>query len=81
MLRMDHRAGEVLDARELRCESGVVVVLQSGAGVRRVRRLPAIALPALLRRFPTLTLAVPETALRFRQGSTVYGVEALPVAW
>ncbi|MFJ4324347.1 cytochrome P450 [Streptomyces tricolor] len=40
-----------------------------------------IALPALLRRFPTLTLAVPETALRFRQGSTVYGVEALPVAW
>ncbi|MCG0062326.1 MULTISPECIES: hypothetical protein [Streptomyces] len=46
-----------------------------------MRRLPAIALPALLRRFPTLTLAVPETALRFRQGSTVYGVEALPVAW
>ncbi|MEU3414085.1 cytochrome P450 [Streptomyces sp. NPDC006658] len=40
-----------------------------------------IALPALLRRFPTLGLAVPETALRFRQGSTVYGVEALPVTW
>ncbi|MFE5586377.1 cytochrome P450 [Kitasatospora sp. NPDC056531] len=40
-----------------------------------------IALPALLRRFPTLRLAVPEAALRFRQGSTVYGVEALPVTW
>ncbi|MGW2953372.1 cytochrome P450 [Streptomyces eurythermus] len=40
-----------------------------------------IALPALLRRFPTLALAVPETALRFRRGSTIYGVEALPVTW
>ncbi|MFJ4677740.1 MULTISPECIES: cytochrome P450 [unclassified Kitasatospora] len=40
-----------------------------------------IALPALLRRFPALRLAVPETALRFRRGSTVYGVEQLPVAW
>ncbi|MFI9424251.1 cytochrome P450 [Streptomyces achromogenes] len=40
-----------------------------------------IALPALLRRFPTLALAVPETDLRFRRGSTVYGVEALPVTW
>ncbi|MFE0381637.1 cytochrome P450 [Streptomyces inhibens] len=40
-----------------------------------------IALPALLRRLPTLRLAVPEAALRFRQGSTVYGVEALPVTW
>ncbi|MFI0900017.1 cytochrome P450 [Streptomyces sp. NPDC020983] len=39
------------------------------------------ALPALLRRFPTLRLAVPESELRFRTGSTVYGVEALPVAW
>ncbi|WP_148591290.1 cytochrome P450 [Streptomyces sp. WAC01526] len=40
-----------------------------------------IALPSLIRRFPTLRLAVPEAALRFRQGSTVYGVEALPVTW
>ncbi|MFD8994169.1 cytochrome P450 [Streptomyces abikoensis] len=40
-----------------------------------------IALPALLRRFPTLRLAVPESGLRFREGSTVYGVEALPVTW
>ncbi|BCK66490.1 cytochrome P450 [Streptomyces libani subsp. rufus] len=40
-----------------------------------------IALPALLRRFPTLELAVLDTDLRFREGSTVYGVEALPVSW
>jgi cytochrome P450 len=39
------------------------------------------ALPALFRRFPALRLAVPESDLRFRTGSTVYGVEALPVAW
>ncbi|MFJ6775379.1 cytochrome P450 [Kitasatospora sp. NPDC091257] len=40
-----------------------------------------VALPALLRRFPALRLAVPEAELRFREGSTVYGVEALPVTW
>ncbi|MBD0674454.1 cytochrome P450 [Streptomyces sp. CBMA156] len=40
-----------------------------------------IALPALLRRFPDLRLAVPEADLRFREGSTVYGVEVLPVTW
>ncbi|MFI2608277.1 cytochrome P450 [Kitasatospora sp. NPDC018619] len=40
-----------------------------------------IALPALLRRFPGLRLAVPESELRFREGSTVYGVQALPVTW
>ncbi|MFI0939651.1 cytochrome P450 [Streptomyces sp. NPDC021020] len=39
------------------------------------------ALPALLRRFPTLRLAVPESALRYRTGSTVFGVEELPVTW
>jgi cytochrome P450 len=39
-----------------------------------------IALPALLRRFPTLELA-PEAHIRFRRESTVYGVEALPVSW
>ncbi|MEU1286148.1 cytochrome P450 [Kitasatospora sp. NPDC005856] len=40
-----------------------------------------VALPALLRRFPALRLAVPQAELRFREGSTVYGVEALPVTW
>jgi cytochrome P450 len=40
-----------------------------------------IAYPALLRRFPTLRLAVPFEELKFRELSIVYGVEKLPVAW
>jgi cytochrome P450 len=40
-----------------------------------------VVLPALLRRFPRLALAVPEEQLRFRQLSLVYGVTALPVIW
>ena len=38
-------------------------------------------LPALLRRFPGLTLAVPEQRLRFRQLSFVYGIEELCLTW
>jgi cytochrome P450 len=38
-----------------------------------------ITLPALLRRFPDLSLAVPEDELDFRQLSFVYGVAELPV--
>jgi cytochrome P450 len=40
-----------------------------------------IALPALLRRFPGLKLAIDPAELRFRSRSIVYGVEELPVAW
>ena len=39
------------------------------------------AIPALLRRIPNLRLAVPFEELKFRDGATVYGVAALPVAW
>ena len=38
-----------------------------------------VALPALVRRFPHLRLAVPFERLDFRQLSVVYGVNALPV--
>ena len=38
-------------------------------------------LPALLRRFPGLALAVPEDRLRFRQLSFVYGIEELCLTW
>ncbi|MEU7040594.1 cytochrome P450 [Streptomyces varsoviensis] len=37
------------------------------------------AYPALLRRFPELRLAVPETELAFRKYSAVFGVDSLPV--
>jgi len=40
-----------------------------------------IVLPALLRRFPDLALAVPEDQLSWRRLSFVYGVEELPVSF
>ncbi|MFI0420101.1 cytochrome P450 [Spongiactinospora sp. 9N601] len=40
-----------------------------------------IAYPALLRRFPGLRLAVPESEIPYRGISIVYGVDALPVIW
>jgi hypothetical protein len=38
-------------------------------------------LPALLRRFPRLALAVPAQRLRFREHSLVHGVHELPVTF
>ncbi|MER5326565.1 cytochrome P450 [Streptosporangium roseum] len=40
-----------------------------------------LALPALLRRFPTLRLAVPHEELRYRELAPVNGVLSLPVTW
>ncbi|MEQ7127321.1 cytochrome P450 [Actinopolymorpha sp. B11F2] len=40
-----------------------------------------IAFPALLRRFPTLRLAVNFDELKFRTMTTVYGIPELPVTW
>jgi cytochrome P450 len=39
------------------------------------------ALPALLRRFPTLRLAVPFERIEFRIFSPIHGVTSLPVTW
>lgn len=39
------------------------------------------AYPALVRRFPTLRLAVPPEDIEFRELSVVYGVQSLPVTW
>ncbi|HEY4456426.1 MAG TPA: cytochrome P450 [Pseudonocardiaceae bacterium] len=50
-----------------------------GAPLARVEM--RIAYPALLRRFPTLRLAVPVEDVPFRVFSAVYGLEALPVTW
>jgi hypothetical protein len=35
----------------------------------------------LLRRFPTLELAVPAGEVRLRTDMNIYGVHALPVTW
>lgn len=40
-----------------------------------------VALASLLRRFPGLELAVPESQLEWRQGNVVRAVHALPVRW
>jgi cytochrome P450 len=40
-----------------------------------------IALPALLRRFPSLALAVPFEEVAFRVEHLIYGLHTLPVAW
>ena len=48
-------------------------------GAELARMELRIVLPALLRRFPDLALAVPERELPFRELSFVYGVAELPV--
>ena len=40
-----------------------------------------VAFPALLRRFPTLRLAVPFEEIQFRSLAAVYGLQSLPVTW
>ncbi|SDD90336.1 cytochrome P450 [Actinokineospora iranica] len=40
-----------------------------------------VAIGALLRRFPTVRLAVPEEELSWRRGRMVRGLDALPVTW
>jgi cytochrome P450 len=40
-----------------------------------------IAFPALLRRFPNLTVGLSTEDVRFRGHHAVYGLESLPVTW
>ncbi|MFQ1002830.1 cytochrome P450 [Modestobacter sp. SSW1-42] len=48
-------------------------------GAELARMELRILLPALLRRFPDLAVAVPQSELRFRELSFVYGLDHLPV--
>jgi cytochrome P450 len=50
-------------------------------GAELARMELRIVLPALLRRFPDLALAVPPEQLTFRQLSFVYGLDELPVTF
>jgi cytochrome P450 len=50
-------------------------------GQQLARLEMSVALPALLRRFPTLSLAVSEADLSFRTDGPVNGVRELPVRW
>ncbi|MGW1108979.1 cytochrome P450 [Streptomyces sp. NPDC002540] len=50
-------------------------------GVPLARLEMHIAFPALLRRFPTLRLAIPFDDVPFRRSNITYGVHSLPVSW
>ena len=83
-----NRAVDLLDdGAELDLARGQVAHLAFGHGIHHRLGAPLarmelrIALPALLRRFPGLRLAVPAEDVSFRTMSQVYGVHTLPVAW
>lgn len=50
-------------------------------GAQLARMELQVALATLLRRLPTLRLAVPEPELRWKTGMLVRGLDELPVAW
>jgi cytochrome P450 len=50
-------------------------------GVSLARLEMHVAFPALVRRFPSLRLAVPFEEIAYRRSNVTYGVHALPVAW
>jgi cytochrome P450 len=50
-------------------------------GAQLVRMELQEALGGLLRRFPDVRVAVPESDLQFKQGLVVRSIEALPVTW
>ncbi|MGK5553257.1 cytochrome P450 [Actinomadura kijaniata] len=73
------------DVLDLRRDAAGQLAFAHGAhqclGQQLARLELRIALPALLRRFPTLRLAIPAEEVPLRSESDVYGVERLPVAW
>ncbi|MFC4588673.1 cytochrome P450 [Sphaerisporangium corydalis] len=81
----DPAFGEDLDqfdpARELAAHLAFGHGIHHCLGAPLARMEMRIAFPALLKRFPSLRLAVPVEEIPFRSFSVVYGVESLPVAW
>ncbi len=77
----------ISDPGTLDIRRGEVGHLGFGHGVHHCLGAPLarlemrVAFPALLRRFPALSLAIPDDEVEFRVFNSVYGVAALPVAW
>ncbi|WP_067812849.1 cytochrome P450 [Actinomadura kijaniata] len=73
------------DVLDLRRDAAGQLAFAHGAhqclGQQLARLELRIALPALLKRFPTLRLAIPAEEVPVRSESDVYGLERLPVAW
>ncbi|WP_236795047.1 cytochrome P450 [Amycolatopsis sp. GM8] len=77
----------VADPARLDIGRGEIGHLGFGHGVHHCLGAPLarlemrVAFPALLRRFPSLSLAVRDEEVPFRVFNSVYGVAALPVTW
>ncbi|MCW2534943.1 MAG: cytochrome, partial [Modestobacter sp.] len=77
----------VEDPGRLDITRGALGHLAFGHGVHHCLGAPlarmemTIAFPALLRRFPQLTLAVPFEEIGFRPHHFIYGLQSLPVTW
>jgi cytochrome P450 len=77
----------VEDPDRLDISRGALGHLAFGHGVHHCLGAPlarmemTIAFPALLRRFPQLTLAVPFEEIGFRPHHFIYGLQSLPVTW
>ncbi|HUQ61165.1 cytochrome P450 [Lentzea sp.] len=79
--------GFIADPGTLDIRRGEAGHLGFGHGVHHCLGAPLarlemrVAFPALFRRFPALSLAVPDDEVEFRVFNSVYGVTALPVTW
>jgi cytochrome P450 len=73
------------DVLDLKRQAGGHLTLGHGVhqclGQQLARVQMRVAFPALLRRFPTLALAIPEEDVPLRTDHDIYGVHALPVTW
>ncbi|HEY9524739.1 MAG TPA: cytochrome P450 [Thermopolyspora sp.] len=75
------------DVDEVRPDREVASHLAFGHGLHHCVGAPLarmemrIAFPALLRRFPTLRVAIPDEEIAWRKIAIVYGVDSLPVTW
>lgn len=70
-----------IDRANARTHVGFGFGIHQCLGQALARAEMQIALTSLLRRLPTLRLAVPIEEIQFRHGSATYGVHRLPVTW
>jgi cytochrome P450 len=81
----DEQLGDHLDQLDLSREPTSHLAFGHGIhhclGAPLARMEMRLAFPALVRRFPTLQLAVPFERVDFRAAFFVYGLQSLPVTW
>jgi cytochrome P450 len=81
----DEQLGDHLDELDLSREPTTHLAFGHGIhhclGAPLARMEMRLAFPALVRRFPTLRVAVPLEQVDFRAAFFVYGLQSLPVTW